>query len=90
MASFYRLLANPTRLRILLSLGRVERLCVGELAAVVGLSVAATSQQLKMLKSEGWLRAEGSGKQVYYSITSAALRDALEGDLELLRRKLRR
>jgi len=90
MASFYRLLANPTRLRILLSLGRVERLCVGELAAVVGLSVAATSQQLKMLKSEGWLRAEGRGKQVYYSITSAALRDALEGDLELLRRKLRR
>lgn len=89
MADFYRLLANPTRLRILLTLGRVERLCVGDLAAVVGLSAAATSQQLKMLKGEGWLRAEGHGKQVYYSITSNALRDALEGDLDLLRKKPR-
>lgn len=89
MANFYRLLANPMRIRILLTLGRVERLCVGDLAAVIGLSIAATSQQLKMLKADGWLRTEGEGKQVYYSITSTTLRDALEGDLALLRSKRR-
>lgn len=89
MANFYHLLANPMRLRVLLTLGRVERLCVGDLAAVIGLSVAATSQQLKMLKAEGWLKTEGEGKQVYYSITSTALRDALEGDIELLRKPRR-
>ena len=89
MASFYGLLANPMRLRILLCLGRVERLCVGDLAAVIGLSVAATSQQLKLLKADGWLKTVGEGKQVYYSITSTTLRDALVGDLELLRKKPR-
>ena len=87
MAAFYRLLANGSRLRILLTLGRVDRMCVGDLAASIGLSVAATSQQLKILKAEGWLATATEGKQVSYRITSTTLRDALEGDLRLISRK---
>lgn len=87
MAAFYRLLANASRLRILLTLGRVEQMCVGDLAASIGLSIAATSQQLKILKADGWLATTTEGKQVFYRITSTTLRDALEGDLRLIRRK---
>lgn len=87
MAAFYRLLANASRLRILLTLGRVDHMCVGDLAASIGLSIAATSQQLKILKDEGWLATTTEGKQVFYRITSTTLRDALEGDLRLISRK---
>jgi len=84
MADLYKLLANPARLKILLVLGRTEQMCVGDLALVLGLSIAATSHQLKTLKDRGWLRGTGDGKLVYYRLTSAGLRDALDGDLRLL------
>ncbi|MGR8921422.1 MAG: ArsR/SmtB family transcription factor [Gammaproteobacteria bacterium] len=86
MAALYKLLANPVRLKILLCLGEIERLCVGDIAEVVGLSVAATSHQLRLLKERGWLSAEGDGKLVYYSLADVGLRDALAGDLRLLSR----
>ena len=89
MADLYRLLANPTRLKILLALSRTESLCVGDLARVLDLSVAATSHQLKMLKERGWLTSEGDGKWVRYCFASEGLRDALEGDLRLLKKSRR-
>lgn len=84
MAELYKLLANPVRLKILLILGDVRKLCVGDVAEVVGLSIPATSHQLKLLKDHGWLRTENDGKLVYYSLASAGLKEALEGDLRLL------
>ena len=84
MAELYKLLANPVRLKILISLGEVRKLCVGDVAQVVELSIAATSHQLKLLKDHGWLNTENDGKLVYYSLASEGLREALEGDLRLL------
>ena len=84
MANLYKLLANPVRLKILISLSEIERMCVGDLAQVVNLSFAATSHQLKMLKDGGWLLAEGDGKLVYYRLAKPDLKDALEGDLRML------
>lgn len=89
LADLYKLLANPTRLKVLRVLSRTEKMCVGDLAKVLGLSVAATSHQLKTLKDRGWLRAEADGKLVYYSLTSNGLKDALEGDLRLLKKTSR-
>lgn len=89
MADLYKLLANPVRLKVLLVLSRIERMCVGDLAHVLDLSTAATSHQLKMLKERGWLRAEGDGKWVYYSLASEGLKEALEGDLRLLQQSSR-
>jgi ArsR family transcriptional regulator, lead/cadmium/zinc/bismuth-responsive transcriptional repressor len=86
LAELYKLLANPARLKILMSLSKIERMCVGDLAQVLDLSIAATSHQLKMLRDRGWLRAEGDGKLVYYSLISDGLKEALEGDLQLLKR----
>ena len=85
LAELYKLLANPVRLKILLVLSRTERMCVGDLAQVVDLSLAATSHQLKLLKDRGWLHTRSDGKLVYYSLGSEGLKDALEGDLRLLK-----
>ena len=83
MALLYKLLANPVRLKILLSLSEVDKMCVGDLAKVVDLSIAATSHQLKLLKDHDWLQTESDGKLVYYRLTSPDLKEALEGDLRM-------
>lgn len=89
LVEFYKLLANPARLKVLRVLSQAEKMCVGDLAQVLGLSIAATSHQLKMLKEGRWLAAEGDGKMVYYSLINDGLKVALEGDLRLLKKSPR-
>lgn len=83
LADFYKLLGNTTRLKILLALEKTE-LCVCDIAHVLGLSIAATSHQLKLLHEGAWLRKRDDGKMVYYRLQSADLLKALKGDLKLL------
>jgi DNA-binding transcriptional ArsR family regulator len=83
LAEFYKLLGNTTRLKILLALEKTE-LCVCDIAHVLGLSIAATSHQLKLLHAGAWLRKRDDGKMVYYRLQSPALLKAVKGDLKLL------
>jgi DNA-binding transcriptional ArsR family regulator len=83
LADFYKLLGNTTRLKILLALEKTE-LCVCDIAHVLGLSIAATSHQLKQLHDANWLRKRDDGKMVYYRLQSADLLKAVKGDLKLL------
>lgn len=87
LVQLYKLLGNGTRLKILLALRQGE-LCVCDMAHVLGLSVAAVSHQLKMLREQGWVRMRSDGKMVYYDLDNGGLRTALEGDLALLRSRL--
>lgn len=87
LADFYKLLGNTTRLKILLALSEGE-LCVCDIAHVLGLSIAATSHQLKLLRDQGWLRKRDDGKMVYYRLHSADLLKALKGDLKMLEARL--
>ena len=86
LADFYKLLGNTTRLKILLALAEGE-LCVCDLAHVLGLSVAATSHQLKLLRDKGWLAKRDDGKMVYYRLQSKDLLKALKGDLKMLKKQ---
>ncbi len=83
LANFYKLLGNANRLRILLALGEDE-LCVCDIAHVLGLSMAATSHQLKLLREQGWLAMRNDGKMVYYRLENPDLLAAIQGDLRLL------
>lgn len=87
LAELYKLLGNVTRLKILLSLADGE-LCVCDVAHVLGLTVAATSHQLKLLRSQGWLTMRNDGKMVYYRVHSESLLKALRGDLTILEERL--
>ena len=87
LADLYKLLGNAMRLRILLALSDRE-LCVCDIAHVLGLSVAATSHQLKLLRDQGWLTMRNDGKMVYYRLHSERLLNALKGDLCLLQERL--
>ena len=87
LAELYKLLGNVTRLKILLSLAHGE-LCVCDVSHVLGLTVAATSHQLKLLRSQGWLTVRNDGKMVYYQVHSEELLKALKGDFCLLEERL--
>lgn len=83
LADFYKLLGNATRLKVLFALGEGE-LCVCDIAHVLGLSTAATSHQLKLLRGQGWLGMRNDGKMVYYRLKNTDLLQALKGDLKIL------
>lgn len=87
LAELYKLLGNTTRLKILLALAQGE-LCVCDVAHVLGLTVAATSHQLKLLRDQGWLAMRNDGKMVYYRLHSEGLLKALKGDFRLLEERL--
>lgn len=87
LAELYKLLGNTTRLKILLALAQGE-LCVCDVAHVLGLTVAATSHQLKLLRDQGWLHMRNDGKMVYYRLHSEGLLKALRGDLNVLQERL--
>ncbi|MBN6742640.1 winged helix-turn-helix transcriptional regulator [Acidithiobacillus sp. MC6.1] len=87
LAELHKLLGNAMRLKILLALAHGE-LCVCDVAHVLGLSVAATSHQLKLLRDQGWLRMRNDGKMVYYRLHSQDLLKALESGLRLFQERL--
>lgn len=63
-----RVLGHPLRLRILNLLERAER-NVTELVVATGVSQAAVSQQLAILRSEGIVDDRREGSRVFYRIT---------------------
>lgn len=82
-AELFKTLGNLKRLMILRALRETE-LCVCDLAHLLGLSMAATSQQLRILRGQGWLRMRNVGKMVYYSWVDQPPLPALETALRNL------
>lgn len=83
LSDMYKLLGNKTRLKILLALGQGE-LCVCDISHVLGISIAATSHQLKLLYKQGWLLKRDDGKMVYYWLHDMSLLAALKNDMRML------
>ena len=68
MAAFFKVLGDPTRLRILHALLACE-LCVCDLGEVLSMSVSAVSHQLAVLKRARLVRNRRDGKVMYYAIS---------------------
>jgi ArsR family transcriptional regulator len=69
MLKSLKLLSDPTRLRILILLGR-ETLSVVELQEILGMGQSRISTQLSQLKTAGLVTDERSGKNNMYSCTA--------------------
>src|ERR1041384_5014712 len=67
--NFLRLLADPTRLRLLLLLEE-EELSVAELQDVLGMGQSRISSHLAQLKRAGVVEDRRAGKNVYYGLTN--------------------
>lgn len=66
MASFFKIIGDQTRCRILAAL-QLGELCVCDLANVLGMSKSAVSHQLAKLRQVGAVKCRRQGKEVFYS-----------------------
>jgi len=82
-------LADPTRLRILHALCSWEQVCVSDLAETIGLSISATSHQLRVLKDRDLVKATRKGRTVEYSLADEHVRVLLLTGLEHAREDCR-
>jgi len=76
-----RLLADPTRLRLLLLLDQ-EELSVAELQQILGMGQSRISSHLAQLKRAGVVEDRRAGKNVYYGAKKSAGRDGARGRVE--------
>ena len=67
LADTFRMLGDPTRVRILDVLAGGE-LCVCDIADLVGTSESAVSHQLRLLRGMRLVRPRRAGRQVYYAL----------------------
>ena len=67
LAETFRVLGDPTRVRILDALSAGE-LCVCDIASLVGISESAVSHQLRLLRGMRLVRPRRAGRLVYYAV----------------------
>jgi ArsR family transcriptional regulator len=77
MSNLYKMFADPTRLKIMWALSK-ERMCVCDLAVMLGITKSAVSHQLKSMRLMNLVHNEKEGKNVYYSLVDAHVHKMLE------------
>ena len=72
ISAFFKVLGNPTRLKILMEIMESEK-CVGDVESVVQVSQANISQHLAVLKECGIVECRKDGNMRCYSLRQPAL-----------------
>ena len=67
LTEIFRVLGDPTRVRILDALSRSE-MCVGDLATRLGVTESAVSHQLRLLRSTRIVRPRPDGRMMFYAL----------------------
>ena len=67
IAETFKVLGDPTRIRILDALGPGE-LCVNDLASRIGMSESAISHQLRVLRAMRLVRVRREGRLAFYAV----------------------
>ena len=67
LGEFFKVLTDPTRLKILYTLGAGE-LCVFDLSVSTGASVSSVSHHLAALKRVRLVKGRRDGRVIYYSL----------------------
>lgn len=71
LAELFKLLADQKRLRMIYLLLEAGRLCVGDLAGLIGSSDSATSHQLRQMRLAGLVRSDKQGREVFYRVADS-------------------
>ena len=76
LAEMFRLMSDPTRLRIILACLDAPA-AVGEMAERLGISASLVSLHLRLLRAARLLGAERRGRQVFYVVGDQHIRSML-------------
>jgi ArsR family transcriptional regulator, lead/cadmium/zinc/bismuth-responsive transcriptional repressor len=77
LAETFKVLGDPTRLRIALALSK-EELCVCDIANLLGASQSAVSHSLRVLRQMKLVKFRKAGKTAYYSLDDEHIISLLE------------
>lgn len=77
ISEIFKLLGDPSRMRILAAL-RIKELCVGDLAALMEISLSGVSHQLRLLKKSRIVKTRREGKMVYYSLDDEHIENLID------------
>ena len=81
LTEFFKILGNPTRIRILLLLMEQDA-NVSDLAERLGMTQSAVSHQLNLLKSNKLVRRRRDGKMIFYTLVDEHVQMILEKGTE--------
>ena len=81
LAETFRVLGDPTRVRIVHALS-LNELCTSDLASVVAMSESAVSHQLRTLRQLHVVKSRREGKLVFYSLNDDHVRSLFQQGLE--------
>ena len=81
LADFYKVFADPTRIKILSVLLESE-MCVCDLAEVLEMTQSAISHQLRVLKQMKLVKNRREGKTVYYSLADSHIQTIISQGME--------
>jgi DNA-binding transcriptional ArsR family regulator len=81
VAETFKILGDPTRIKILQTLSRRE-LCVCDISAVVEMSQSAVSHQLRLLRSSRLVKYRKEGKLAWYSLDDEHVSQLLQLSLK--------
>jgi DNA-binding transcriptional ArsR family regulator len=84
LALIYKLLGEPSRLKIAMAL-RGGEMCVCDLAALLGISESAVSHQIRRLKDLALVKSRREGQILYYSLDDHQVDDLIEVGLNHVR-----
>lgn len=84
LALTYKILGDPTRLRIVMALANGE-MCVCDLAAFIGVSESAVSHQLRRLRDLALVKSRRDGQILYYALDDDHVADLLRVGIEHIR-----
>jgi len=83
LAEFFSAFSDQTRLKILSALS-ITKMCVSDLAKIIGINQTTVSHQLKLLRSQGAVRAERQGKLIFYSISDTRINNLMLSGVDFL------
>jgi DNA-binding transcriptional ArsR family regulator len=78
MAAVFKVLADPSRCRLVAAIIEAGELCDADLAATVEMSESNVSHHLRVLRANGLVTARREGKMVFYSPDDAHIRVLLD------------
>jgi ArsR family transcriptional regulator, lead/cadmium/zinc/bismuth-responsive transcriptional repressor len=78
ITELFRLIGEPTRIRLLYALVETGEMCVCDLAAVVDAPETSVSHALRLLRMAGVVRTRRDGRMIFYSLADAHVRLLLD------------
>lgn len=81
LAELFKVFGDTTRIKILYALLE-SKLCVGDIAQILGLSQSAVSHQLRILKDSKLVKFRRNGKIIFYSLDDDHVRNMISMGME--------